>query len=216
MPTTSSSHRRGQSRFGTSWWSRGSRQSGSLLPRDLAAPDRWRPTTHGPIGRRTGGSISSSSRPAVSLKSPTGHARWGFLLYALGYAASRLVALDTSRARRMEKQERVLFQVFDRHSHDVPRACEPRMSVSDPSFGLEAPFPEPPVYQTETGATMVVLSIVDPNRAPSLKDSAVLRHAVRNAGHEFRQVEYGVGVVTDSEEEYLPVQLVHPTDGTLG
>ena len=62
---------------------------------------------------------------------------------------------------------------------------------------------------------MVILAIVDPNRAPILEDSAVLRHAVRNAREKLRQVERGVGVVTDPEEEHLPVQLVHPTDGTF-
>ncbi len=63
---------------------------------------------------------------------------------------------------------------------------------------------------------MVILSIVDPNRAPILEDGTVLRHAVRNASKEFRQVEHGVGVMTNPDEEYLPVQFVHTTDGTCG
>jgi len=63
---------------------------------------------------------------------------------------------------------------------------------------------------------MVILSIVDPNRTPILEDGAVLRHAVRNAREKFRQVEHGVGVMTNPEEEHLPVQFVHTTDGTFG
>ena len=62
---------------------------------------------------------------------------------------------------------------------------------------------------------MVILAVVDPNRAPTPEDGAVLRHAVRDAREQLRQVERGVGVVTDPEEEHLPVQLVHPTDGTF-
>jgi hypothetical protein len=62
---------------------------------------------------------------------------------------------------------------------------------------------------------MVILSIVDPNRAAILEDGAVLRHPIRNAREEFRQVERGVAVVTDADEEHLSVQVVHPTDGTF-
>jgi hypothetical protein len=62
---------------------------------------------------------------------------------------------------------------------------------------------------------MVIFSIVDPNRAPILKGGTVLHHAVRNAREEFRQVKRGVGIVTDSKEEHLPVQLVHMTYRTF-
>jgi hypothetical protein len=62
---------------------------------------------------------------------------------------------------------------------------------------------------------MVIFSIVDPNQAPILEEGTVLHHAVWNAREEFRQVKRSVGVVTDPEEEHLPVQLVHMTCGTF-
>ncbi len=63
---------------------------------------------------------------------------------------------------------------------------------------------------------MVVLSILDPNRAPILENRAVFRHAVRNARAEFCQVERGVGVMANAKEKHLPIQLVHTTDGAFG
>jgi hypothetical protein len=63
---------------------------------------------------------------------------------------------------------------------------------------------------------MVVLPIVDPNRASPLEDRAVLRHAVRNAREEFRQMKCRVGIMIDPKKEYLPVQIMHATDGAFG
>jgi hypothetical protein len=41
----------------------------------------------------------------------------------------------------MKKQERVMGQVFERKSHNVPSAGEPCMSLSYAPLGLEAPRP---------------------------------------------------------------------------
>jgi hypothetical protein len=62
---------------------------------------------------------------------------------------------------------------------------------------------------------MVVLLVVDPDRATVLEDRAVPRHAVRNGGEELRQMERRVGLMTDAEKEHLPVQIVHPPDRTV-
>jgi hypothetical protein len=116
----------------------------------------------------------------------------------------------------MEEQEGLPSQVFERDRDHVPRANEPCLRVTDAPLGLEAPLPKPPVREGEALATVVILAVLEPNRAPLLEDGAGLRHAVRNAREELRQVERGVGVVVDPEEEHLPVQLVHTTDRALG
>ena len=46
-------------------------------------------------------------------------------------AFSGRIAPGAPRALRVEKQERVLGQVLERHIHDVPRPREPRMRVPD-------------------------------------------------------------------------------------
>ncbi len=99
----------------------------------------------------------------------------------------------------MEEEERVVSQVFECDCDDIPSAREPRRRVSYPPFGLEASLPEPLVCQGETGTAVVVLPIVDPNEASFLEHCAVLRHTVRNAREELRQVERGIGVMTDAE-----------------
>ena len=63
---------------------------------------------------------------------------------------------------------------------------------------------------------MVVLQVVQPHRAAVLDDRAVPRHAVGNTREQLRQVDGGVGVVPDPEQQHLAVQLVDATDGTLG
>lgn len=63
---------------------------------------------------------------------------------------------------------------------------------------------------------MVVLLVVDPNGASVLDDRTVLRHAVRNACEEFRQVERRVGVMTNPKKKDLAIQIVHTTDRALG
>jgi hypothetical protein len=63
---------------------------------------------------------------------------------------------------------------------------------------------------------MVVLLIVDPNRASVLEHRAVLRHSVRNPREEFRQVERRIRVMTYPDKKHLPVQIVQPTDRAFG
>ncbi len=41
----------------------------------------------------------------------------------------------------MEEQERVVSQVFERNSNNIPSAREPCMSVSHTPFGLHTPRP---------------------------------------------------------------------------
>jgi len=107
-------------------------------------------------------------------------------------------------------------EVLERDSDNIARAREARGRVSNAPLGLESPRPQPLVREGEALATMVVLPVVDPNRASVLEHRAVRRHAVWNGREKLHQVECGVGVMTDSEKEHLPVQIVHPTDRALG
>jgi hypothetical protein len=116
----------------------------------------------------------------------------------------------------MEKQERVVSQLFTRDLHDIARTRKSCMSVSHAPFRLKAPHPQPFVRERKAHTAMVILPIGDPHGASLLEDRAVLRHTVRNAREEFRQVERGVGVMTNPEEQHLPIQIVHPTDRTFG
>jgi hypothetical protein len=116
----------------------------------------------------------------------------------------------------MEEQQRVLSEVLERDFHNIAGAREARMRVSNAPLGLESPRPQPLIREGEALATVVVLPVVDPNRASVLEHRAVRRHAVWNGRQKLRQVECGVGVMTDSEKEHLAVQIVHPTDRALG
>jgi len=114
----------------------------------------------------------------------------------------------------VEEQKRLPGQVLERDADNVPRANEPGLRVPYAPFGLEAPLPEPPVREGEALAAVVILAVLEPHQAPLLEDGAGLGHAVGNAREQLRQVERGVSIVIDPEQEHLSVQLVHMTDGT--
>jgi hypothetical protein len=58
---------------------------------------------------------------------------------------------------------------------------------------------------------MVVLLVIDPDRASVLEHGAVSGHPVWNPCQEFRQVERRVGVMTNTKEKHLSIQLVYPS-----
>jgi hypothetical protein len=116
----------------------------------------------------------------------------------------------------MEKQERVVSQLFTRKLHDVPRMRKSCMSVSYEPFGLESPRPQPLVRESEAQAAMVILPVADSNRVSLLEHRAVFRHTIGNARDELRQVERGIGVMANPEKQHLSIQIVHPTDRACG
>jgi hypothetical protein len=116
----------------------------------------------------------------------------------------------------MQEQERVARQPLDRDPDDVTSARQPCLSVSHAPFGLEPPRAKPLVREREASTAMVVLPVVDPNRAPVLEDRTGPRHPIRNAREELSEMKRRVGVVTDPEKEYLTVRIVHPADGAFG
>ncbi len=106
--------------------------------------------------------------------------------------------------------------MLQRHSHDIASAGEPCVSVPDTPFGLEASHPQPLVREGEPLTAVVVFSVIDSNRPAVLEDGAVGRHTVWNVRDELSQMERGVGVMTDTEQEHLPVQIAHAPDRALG
>ena len=107
-------------------------------------------------------------------------------------------------------------QVLQCHSDNVASPREPCMGVPDAPFALETPRPQPLVREGEALTAVVVFLVVYPNRASILEDRAVPRHAVRSARDDLRQVERSIGVMTDAEQEHLPVQIAHPPDRAFG
>jgi hypothetical protein len=113
----------------------------------------------------------------------------------------------------VEKDERVLPEVFARHGHDVPRTHESRTGLAYRTLPLESALAEPTVGQGETLATVVVLAVVDPKRPAILAaDGARSGNPVRHPRDQLGQVKRRIGVVPDTEEEDLPVQFVYPAD----
>jgi hypothetical protein len=107
-------------------------------------------------------------------------------------APSSLVALGASGVGRVEKDQRIAGEAFERDFDDIPRTREPGMRVSDGAFGLKSGGAEPIIGQSEAGAAVIVFAVVNPDRATFLKNGAIFGDAVWNAGEDFGQVESGV------------------------
>ena len=84
-------------------------------------------------------------------------------------AAAGCVAFGAACMRRVQEEQRVLFEIFERNADNVPGACKPCLRMSDAPFRLQATLPQPCVGQGEARAAMVVLAVVDPHRCPSCK-----------------------------------------------
>lgn len=131
-------------------------------------------------------------------------------------ALSSLVALGASGIRRVEKDQRIADEVFERDFDDIPRAREPGMRAPDGAFGLKSGGAQPTIGQSEAGAAVIVFPVMNPDRASILKNGAIFGQAVGNAGEDFGQVEGRIRIMADAEKENLPIQFVDAAHGTFG
>jgi hypothetical protein len=115
----------------------------------------------------------------------------------------------------MEKHQRIARQVLARDLDNIPRPRKERMRLPYAPFGLPPARPQPLAGESEALAAMVVLAVADPNRPSILEDGAVFRHAVRYTGNELREMQHGVGIVTDPEQKHLPVPVMHAANGAV-
>ncbi len=116
----------------------------------------------------------------------------------------------------MQKQQPVVRQVLDRHANDVPSASKPRVSVPDTPLGLQGVLAKPLICERKVRAAVIVLRIVDADRAAMLRHGAEPGHAVRDVRDDLCQVQHRIGIVTHSEQKHATVQVVHPPDRTVG
>src|SRR5262245_34676366 len=107
----------------------------------------------------------------------------------------------------MQKRERVALQIFDGKPDDVLGAREPRMRMADTAFALQIPGTQPIVRQCKALAAVVVLAVIDADRASVLKHGAMPRHAIGRACKDFRQMQRRARILAAAEQQYLAVKL---------
>jgi hypothetical protein len=89
------------------------------------------------------------------------------------------------------------------------------MRVSNNSLALKAALAQPFVGESESLAAVIVLAVLDADRATVLEHGDVERRAIRHVRHQLGQMQRRVRVVIDAEEQNLPIELVNSADGTL-
>ena len=108
--------------------------------------------------------------------------------------------------------QRIAAQLLDNDIDDVASPREPCLRVADASLGLKAACAQPLVREIEALTAVIVLQVLDAGGAPVLENGDVLRHAIRNVREQLRQVDRRVGIVVDTDEQNLAVEIVHAAD----
>lgn len=127
-----------------------------------------------------------------------------------------LVALGTPGRRPVKERERVGSESPPDHVHHVRGLGEAGCGTTHGGTSLEAPGRQPRPYHGEAFAAVVVLQVIDDDGPPQVRTHTPLGPPVAHARKDLGQVDGGVGVVVDSQQQHLAARLVHPTHRTLG
>src|SRR5258707_1308315 len=100
-------------------------------------------------------------------------------------------------------------QALQRGRHDVARARKARWRISDAAPALPAFGFQPRVEQAEVFAAMVGLAVLVALRLSTLQHGGVLGLAIAHTRDVLGDMNRCVGIVSDPEQQYLPIELVH-------
>ncbi len=109
----------------------------------------------------------------------------------------------------------VLSEVGKRGLHDSSRTCQARLSVPNDPVALATIGIEPVVEEPEMLAAVVYLDVVQARELPSDQRHQVLGPSITNPCQILREVNSCIRVMTDAQQEHLPVQLVDAADWAI-
>ena len=120
-------------------------------------------------------------------------------------ADRRRIAFVTPCLYRMQEDQWIAGQLIRGDPRDVSRADQASMGMADRALPLQALSPQPGVGQVEVLTAVIVLAIVDADRPSVIEDRTVFRHSIGDLRHQLGEMQRGVRIVPDAEEEHLPV-----------
>jgi hypothetical protein len=109
----------------------------------------------------------------------------------------------------MQEQQRIAFELLYRNADDIAGAKQSGVGMADRAFGLERAIAQPLIGEGESLTAMVVLAIVHPHVAAIGIHRDMFGHAVRHSRQPLGQVERGIRVVADSQEQNLSIEIVN-------
>src|SRR5215210_6975020 len=107
----------------------------------------------------------------------------------------------------MQEHRFVLAEVSKRRFNDDTRTRQACLPMSNDPAALPTVALEPLVEQTEILATVVYLDVVQAGELPPDQCHEILRQAVTNPCQILCEMDSCIGVMTHTQQEYLPIQL---------
>src|SRR5262245_39799875 len=95
--------------------------------------------------------------------------------------------------------------------HNVPSADESRLCVPNDAAPLQSFLFQPLIHQIEVFAAMVNLVVVVPSWLSVFQDRQVFRSTIAHPGQSFGEMDHSIRVVSDAEQEHLPIQFIEST-----
>jgi hypothetical protein len=119
------------------------------------------------------------------------------------------------KALGMKKYGFIQSKTVYNHVDNVAGPGQPRFAVPDGATTLELLIVKPAIDESKILAAVINLSVLEPNRLASLQNGDVLQSSVPYPRKILCQVDSGIRVVTDAQQEHLSVQFISPTHGTV-
>ena len=116
----------------------------------------------------------------------------------------------------MKEHGFIFSEVGERRLHDGPRTRQAGLSVSDDSMALRSLGIEPLVQQAEVFAAVVYFDIVQPSELPGVHGHEILGPPVPHLCKILGEVNSGIRIVANAEQEDLPSELVDAPNRTIG
>jgi hypothetical protein len=105
----------------------------------------------------------------------------------------------------MQERRFVGAKVSQRDFHNIPSAYEASLCVPDWTTTLPAYFFKPPIQEVEVLTAMIDLVVFVPGWTAIPHDRQVLRSTIAHPRQSFGEMDRGIGVVPDTQQEHLPI-----------
>ena len=115
----------------------------------------------------------------------------------------------------MEEHRFIFGKVGERGLHDGSRTRQAGLSVSNNTVALRSVGVEPVIEQVEVFAAVVYLDVVQPCELPGVHGHQVLGPPVSHLCKILGEVDSGIRIVANTEQEDLPPELVDAPNWTI-
>jgi hypothetical protein len=115
----------------------------------------------------------------------------------------------------MKEHGFIFSEVGERRLHDISSTPQAGLPVSHDSMALRSVGIEPLVQQAEVFAAVVYLDVVQPCELPGVHGHQVLGPPVSHLCKILGEVDSGIRIVANAEQENLPAQLVDAPNWTI-